>query len=469
MALPLTRSTPTSSLSQIEGLVERLTQAKPRLLDADNVQVRIETVAPDIDGNFALHQADITDEVVLGAKLREHLAHKGFTFIFLFQEYTWAPVKLSSEALVQIMSVTGADEGFLNIMKEFGAPDDETGTDLPCAYNVQMKHRPNEGRRENENSATFVDFMYVIRYMAGPWKGEDYPWSLRKMGVYHRREGHRSFWIILQPHQNALLVPKSIFEGYLARPHSIHAHISLFTSSLSGWAEHLRFVAMLLNIESQRIRVWRPDDSISISSNSIKKLQFCSELAYKALSNLSSVRENLEGIQRTCKVLDDGFLVDEEDSAFWTCASQVRTLFSHAEILVDRVKQISNLAATIVNTKQTQTMAENTRAMAALARDSKEDQALLVQISRATQKESKMMSFIAVITLIFLPATFITGLFSTGFMTALLSGPDDVLPYSAIRLHAGIYTFLIILLTPCVFYYVYTWKRNPTADTENHN
>ncbi|CAI4218863.1 unnamed protein product [Parascedosporium putredinis] len=393
MALPLTRSTPTSSLSQIEGLVERLTQAKPRLLDADNVQVRIETVAPDIDGNFALHQADITDEVVLGAKLREHLAHKGFTFIFLFQEYTWAPVKLSSEALVQIMSVTGADEGFLNIMKEFGAPDDETGTDLPCAYNVQMKHRPNEGRRENENSATFVDFMYVIRYMAGPWKGEDYPWSLRKMGVYHRREGHRSFWIILQPHQNALLVPKSIFEGYLARPHSIHAHISLFTSSLSGWAEHLRFVAMLLNIESQRIRVWRPDDSISISSNSIKKLQFCSELAYKALSNLSSVRENLE-----------------EYNA-----------------------RISNLAATIVNTKQTQTMAENTRAMAALARDSKEDQALLVQISRATQKESKMMSFIAVITLIFLPATFITGLFSTGFMTALLSGPDDVLPYSAIQ------------------------------------
>lgn len=64
---------------------------------------------------------------------------------FLSQNHTWAPFNLSSRALIQIMVMTDACVGFLNIFKGFGRPTNEYEPDFSGGYALHVDGTPGQG------------------------------------------------------------------------------------------------------------------------------------------------------------------------------------------------------------------------------------------------------------------------------------------------------------------------------------
>lgn len=93
---------------------------------------------------------------------------------------------------------------------------------------------------------TYSDYMYTLRYMVKTMRFDDSPWSDRKMGIYHKYDGTRSIWIVLQPHRVALDLPRTVAGNNWKGVYHILPHLSLFTSTLNGWTEYLNFLEGLI-------------------------------------------------------------------------------------------------------------------------------------------------------------------------------------------------------------------------------
>lgn len=93
-------------------------------------------------------------------------------------------------------------------------------------------------------------FSYTLHHVATTGRTH-YPWSERRMGVYHSFDLSKSVWIILQPTPAALkLLEAALDASRLREPHFPHdptmLHALLFQSTLPGWTVYLKYLEALV-------------------------------------------------------------------------------------------------------------------------------------------------------------------------------------------------------------------------------
>ncbi|RYP46348.1 hypothetical protein DL768_007411 [Monosporascus sp. mg162] len=95
--------------------------------------------------------------------------------------------------------------------------------------------------------------------------------------------------------------------------------------------------------------------------------------------------------------------------------------------------------------------------MASVAESTRSSQDTMLALAKATKEDSRIMRWFATATVISLPFSLITGLFSTGFMQASLTKSGDTAALA--RTQASIYTGVTLALTILTIVLSYLWNQ----------
>ncbi|KIW59389.1 hypothetical protein PV05_03842 [Exophiala xenobiotica] len=128
------------------------------------------------------------------------------------------------------------------------------------------------------------------------------------------------------------------------------------------------------------------------------------------------------------------------------CESQASLKRAWATDMLERSQQAADMITCLLNAAYTQALISNNVHMGKLAESSQHDSKLALGISRAMKQDSSMMKFLAMLAVIYVPATFVATIFSTGFVNATL-GTVDAPDQHRIFVQAGIYTATSVILT----------------------
>ncbi|KAI8721442.1 hypothetical protein NCS52_00591700 [Fusarium sp. LHS14.1] len=463
--------------------VLQLERAKPTLFSQTTTKIQLQTVA--ITKGKTPSGVIATDLVLrdrdFDGYFQKHINLGGNTFIYLFQDHSWAPLNLSARALRLILATIKAPEELLRLLYGFGHPNESFGTDFPGGFGSYLAAKDKgleaQSNTMSQNDAidTHAAFAYTLRYVAKTGRPIS-PWSERKMGVYQELRHSTSLWVILQPTTAALDLPLSGRNAFQSPQDQLNLHLLLLSSSLPPWREYLQHLDGLVKAKSREARKPAQKPQREFAFSAVQDLQYYSELLHNAVTQLQSNKETLVGLQSisaACRGADD---LRMQHQAL-ACISQLRINLKWANGMLERIRQISNLVnpvswpfhcaprltslpqmTMLFHIKHRETLTLNTTKLTQLTEVSQKDQDTMLGVAMAAKKDSEVMKVIAIASLISLPCTLVTSLFSTGFVTSSLSpgAPDN---QSRVTNQALIYTFATLCLTILVSAVLYLWDQ----------
>ncbi|KAJ2902154.1 hypothetical protein MKZ38_000952 [Zalerion maritima] len=202
--------------------------------------------------------------------------------------------------------------------------------------------------------------------------------------------------------------------------------------------------------QSRQARLEVDASNPRVALSSVQSLQYRCELLHSCVLSLRSNVEVLAGLELlrpadshcSCKPrrLHEGNGTDLK-----SCVSQFKLNQHWAEDMLDRAKQASDTVATLLNSTHSQNLVYNTATMNLLAKTSQDDSSTMLELARAAKKDSSIMKLIGIGTMIYLPGSFISAIFSTGFVAVLTGGTGY--DRRKVVVQAVIFTVATLLLT----------------------
>ncbi|OCK74718.1 hypothetical protein K432DRAFT_429867 [Lepidopterella palustris CBS 459.81] len=459
----------------------RLQYDSRRLFNPDATDIRFDTVL--LDGQAGLGQDAaksqpmtdfITNEDQLEDILNKHLRTRGDHYIFLHQSHSWAPFNASEATFRKIFTAVQVRPSFLDFIHAFGQPEAGYEADLSGGYDFWLE------RAHGDSSGSSFDFFYLLRYVVKTGR-DSWPWSDRRMGVYQKYNAEigDSTWIIMQPTAAVRKLPQLC--SPMGRSSVFEAHVFLLRSTLQSWKAYLRYLETQVRKDSRQARLdastelnlQAPDFKLAFSN--VQSLQHRCELIQDAISVLRSDAEILSGLQllrrKAVKRPESPGQIhasESETHGLESCVSQFFLVQKWAKDMLNRARQASDLMTTLLNSKHSQALTFNTASMNRLAEASKLDGQLMVALTKSTKKDSGTMKLIAVITMIYLPGTFVASIFSTGFVNASLSDSTPGIRHQSL-LQAWSYASATAGLMVITLVASYLWERRMESNEERNN
>ncbi|KAH7232785.1 hypothetical protein BKA59DRAFT_487375 [Fusarium tricinctum] len=448
---------PTARLTS--GLISALTKSKPRLFSPTTTKVKFQTVhsSEDEDDYGKIETDLVLQDRDFNGSFNKHTKLPGATFIYLFQDHSWAPLNINTQSTRQILSLLKAPDELIRILQGFGHPNQSFGTDCAYGYGSRIIQEDTEQIPSSNTMSHEYAFAYILGYIAKTGRSSN-PWSERRMGVYHEFSNHRELWVILQPTKAALDLPLS----YLSlRRERISPHSLLFSFSFPASTAYLQYLENQIKTKSRKVRQPEQKARNELSISMVQDLQYHSELLHNAQIQFESNKEVLNGLCLLITSYSDdvqSFNQLATKHQIMSCVSQTEVSLKWIKSMLQLIEQISNMMTMLSYVRQIQATSENTSKLTCLAEASRKDQDTMLDIAKDAKKDSELMKVIAIASLITLPTILTTGLFSTGFVTSSLSagvtGEQSRVTYQAL-----IYTFTTLALTTFVSAALYFWYR----------
>jgi hypothetical protein len=236
--------------------------------------------------------------------------------------------------------------------------------------------------------------------------------------------------------------------------------------------------------------ILKPKVDFDIGFGKIQDLQVQQELIHDAILVFQSQTAVIQSIKwlvvraaNPSHTAKEKLFMANIDRQIDACASNVSLNQGRAKDVLERAKQtadrvssimsifqrsktITNMAFQItafLNSKHNHALISNNENLAQLAAASQQDGQNMLAINKSMKKDSATMSLFAVITIVYMPATFVAvsyasqlhppftnlylkTLFSTGFVNASL-GPSDISSRRHSFIQAGTYASVTVILT----------------------
>ncbi|KAL2847143.1 hypothetical protein BJY01DRAFT_167346 [Aspergillus pseudoustus] len=305
--------------------------------------------------------------------------------------------------------------------------------------------------------------MYTVRYIEQPER-PNRPWSVRRMGVYHKFciGDNTSTWILLQPS----LAAKKVVQSLDNKSFSIPTHVNILRASLRHWRWYLLDLDGLLKDMSEIARFSDGSDPNPVHANftvavtQLQQIQYIREQLQDALLHLDGTSETLGGLRHLWFRLDEAnaegdlSAVDvEHDIA--DCASRVQAYKRWTERSLQHADSLSNLIRTLLAYRQDEHLTRNTRSMTKLAECSITDSTSMLLLAKDSRKDSETMKLIAIINMLYLPATFVGTIFSTEFVGLAVNRDTR----GSAGVMGVVFAVLAAILTVLTFCGAFLWQR----------
>lgn len=362
----------------------------------------VEFDAHGTEDNTKAKQLRISDPTVLAQHLSLETSVPANRIFFISQKNPRLPLDITMELLQSIVSHYGIMSLFLDLVALFAKRVTRTD-DGYCSpiRTIQGEHH--------------LELCYVYKYVEIK-SSERAPdncdsWDIRKVGVYHRLnlKTKQSVWIILSPMPASLgeMRIRECIQSELGREriseNPLNLHAVLISCYLTNWHQYCICYEKALGKFSRTVMTTNPESECDISHETLRQTNYFKQ----GLLPLRSIFASLDLILDTFEKSNVGTKSDDELSR--TISNLRNESLAHAENS-QYLLQLSDRI--LIQTSDTLDLKQN-------------DQ--LFTLARTSASDSRSIRVITILTLIYLPFSFVATLMSMCFFEMDVSNKNIII------------------------------------------
>ncbi|KAF8246074.1 hypothetical protein K440DRAFT_685745 [Wilcoxina mikolae CBS 423.85] len=417
-----------------ESYNERLKQLSSKLFCKDPDDLNVEIV--DVYGTGE-HEQKVFNEVFVSAlALDDHLVQKEIPttrIISITQKNTQFPLDITEEMMRKILTFHRVSPDFLEYLfcyREKALPSDE-----------------GQGNATITTSSSGA-YGYLLRYPEQNGRDYSQKWSIRRTGVYHHFDPNTksSVFIFLHPVRGARTQarikelcssPKSLKS---TQAHPLRLHLLLLSSYIDNWRWYLRDYGYELMGKEERaltIDIQDPDD-YTLSFEALLSLRHFEAEVTPIASMLTATLPTLHSLESLNETLLSVRAVNKGDytqvcGRLTIHVSRVKGYIISVAGLQRRTRSAIKLLADALDLKNQGTSAKINERILALTKETVDD--------------SATVRVVTLVTLIYLPASFIATVLGMNLFSFGQPLPDGKGPHFTVSKQFWIYIALSIPLT----------------------
>ncbi|PVH74946.1 hypothetical protein DL98DRAFT_658401 [Cadophora sp. DSE1049] len=394
------------------------------------------------------------DQVIIESseQLEICLQRPSHTWVFqVAQAYSWGQLPITEEMFRKLLTSMKVHPGFLDVVHVFGEKITTVEESFAAFF---TRIFPGISDPQSINYEIAYNIKYVTRH------GRNFPldpFSIRETGVYHKSlpDSGTSNWILLSP-SDALSerLAKVFQEMQTSDPlQQMRCHALIFLCLSENWRDYVNYLEdnfsklMDRGFFSNLRKPARPGKidadfgdirSLQIMTDKLKKLIHLLNLN-KALCNrlqLFFERVKLASSQNTT------ILFCQHETMMENYLFQNETHTSQLKSIVSRGEGVGSLIQHILDIRATETSHNMNSAMHNISKQGAEENKLVRQLTLKSTQDTRSMRVIALISAVFLPATFVATFFGSNFF-----GYEETKNGHSLTVASNIWIYVVTALT----------------------
>lgn len=383
--------------------------------------------APKTDGSrdVALEHIQTTERLSAVMELGQ-----ATSVFFINQSYTWSRLCISEEHFRRLFTRLGVHPSFLDVVHLFSekiGPVEEGFSSLFVDISPQAVH--NNQTATSQDSSYYIG--YNIKYVAKHGRAfpKD-PFSIREVGVYQHFSSstQQCNWVLLQASDQLKDRLRRAFQSYddTLPVKQFLLHLMILLDASEDWREYLIYLeeefskltdkGFFTNIKGPQLEGDVVADfsdlrKLHILTDKLRRLvhilklnirigcQLKREMSRINTASLPALHTSFDGIQ----VKLDKFLLGQETSV------------DRVETLIARSSGIGQLVQSIQDIRAAEASKQINYEMQKLTEQGIKENKLMKRLTEQSAGDTRFMMTIALISAIFLPATFLATLFGSNF------------------------------------------------------
>ncbi|KAF9890502.1 hypothetical protein FE257_005907 [Aspergillus nanangensis] len=417
-----------------------------KCFQTDESKVKIECIDVDSEGQVLPHTITSFDQLC-DYSSKSSTAPGGLRIIAIPQVNSWRPLKVTSRMARRIVEITSASSEVLELFLSFHQKIGE----LEKAYSSAPMFKSTDH--------TF-EVGYIFKY-AFPKTGPDglASWVVRQTGVYQKydRDTNHSTWIFLHPSTDCPFQRRlredlgSADQCAKFRQHPFLIHNMLFSTYFPNWRAYLAHHQAQVLPMSPAGLADRVNDELE---DNYRRLDFVRSIEYSC-APLQPIFQSLTKTFNTLARAND-FLGDRD-------APAMRQLLDNYHSHVDAYSQ-SALILQTQTARAAQILSDAISFKISMTAQAQTD--YMLDLTVATSDDAKTVRVITVVTLIYLPSTFMATLL--GMNSFFEMDPESHNVVVSPQFWIWVVCSVPLTLATVSYWWFFRWKRHQKAVKEQN-
>ncbi|KAF1845215.1 uncharacterized protein K460DRAFT_416511 [Cucurbitaria berberidis CBS 394.84] len=429
-------------------------------------------VVPSPEENNALKRVKVSSPYQLALCLKQQSSTRVFA---ISQAYSWGQLLITEEFFRKLLTALEVHPCFLDVVHIFGERITAVEESFAACF---TRLYPSLSSSQNSSYEISYNFKYVVRH--GRSLPQD-PFSVRQTGVYHKYCANSTTctWILLQPPEIlSERIAKALGCVEESRPTSqfrYHALIFLcLTENLRDYLNYLEdqfstlmdrgFFSNVKRATREGVIDTNFDDirSLQIMTDKLKRLVHLLELNKTVCQRLQTFFDRMKptSLEETASFLC------QYEMMMGNCMFQIETHALQLTTMVSRAEGVGSMIEHILDVRSAETTYEMNSAMHEISKQSAQENKLVRLLTSQSTQDTRSMKVIALITSVFLPATFVATLFGSNFF-----GFEDTKDGHSLAIASNVWIYVIVAfavsaITMAMWYWWYS-RRPTTLDQDD--
>ncbi|OWP00039.1 hypothetical protein B2J93_8610 [Marssonina coronariae] len=436
-------------------------------------------------GAYAIKPESFTSAERLDLDLASISLRRDLRVFYLVQAFSWSRLLVSEDHCRKLLTYLKVHPAFLDILHTSGekiGPVEESFAAQFARISPPPPLPPSPGRPRAAHRG--YELGYNIKYVERHGRKLADPFSLRETGVYQKWDAPSAEgdWIFMQPSASM----KSLLEAHFPQtapsdaPYLFQLHAAILAKASSSWRPYINHLEDAFSKIVDRgfytnVRGPAHDGDIDADFSDIRRLQILTDKLQRlshVLHMNTQVGLAVQDFARRLRAAwagappagggggGGGAAAGEEAAAAARFedfdASVEMFLFQHRahrariDSILQRADGISGLVRTILNFRDVESNQRIVQSLRDATLQGVMQNRKLERLSRSSAQDTKSMMIIALITTIFLPATFVATFFGSnffGFQRKGDGGGDGELQVAANVWIYVVVTFVLLVFT----------------------
>ncbi|MCJ1461417.1 hypothetical protein MMC07_000014 [Pseudocyphellaria aurata] len=370
--------------------------------------------------------------------------HAQTRLILIQPAFSWGKLLVTRSCMALIVKHLSPLPTLIDLLHTFGArnkPLNESAGGFGCSQ---------------DNDGQSSEICYLLKCVEENKRGHvDHPWSIRHFIVYERYEVNEnsSDFLLINPYATRMLTEKLIQlrDETANLPSRTKLHLTMLSACTSNWTAYVSWLEAQLYPLTTKAFVSRDATRDGSSDQSGMPLEPADmQLLQITQEKLIQAQHLLELNHMTFAALRDCFRAVEqtENSTMKTTleTQHLHHLIVRIELeakrvvsLLTRATAAGNLMQNLISSRSLQTLYESSNTGAKIAQLAQEDNRIMLALSREGRRDGRTLKTITVLTLAYLPASFVSTLLSMGYIS--VQNTDG---HISLRFQAEIVVFAVL-------------------------
>lgn len=353
--------------------------------------------------------------------MNQAFSDTSFTRLILIpQQSSWGRLVIDEYSVRKILTCLNVFPPFIDVIRTFG---EKTGFEDDSYGGLRFRSDYQNGVQE---------IAYLVKHVEEHGRSElSNPWSIRQMGVYHKKGGPSGdVFIIINPSLPFRQRLKDVKHAQRT-PSPGEIHLMIQSCTMEKWRWYIsNLEKKYLDMKDKAQLTWV--DEKGANDIVMTDIQFEDTQEIQVLQDKSQQLAHLFGMDRT--ILRD--MLNRLLTTTATNESQSRAeadfmsaMLAEADIQMSRVENLLRrldgtiaLVRTIVDFRCLASLENNSSKMTELTRLARFESAMMIELTKRSTRDTEIMKTLTILALVYLPASFVSSMMGMDYINVHSAG-----------------------------------------------